>query len=96
MTTRMALLTRIRPLYLIVAFFLGMVYVHFSTPTPSVVLKFPSPYNAGAVLYRDNSDTCYRYQAQKVECDKDAQPQPIVESWNSCNPCNPHDRTPGP
>jgi hypothetical protein len=36
-----------------------------------VVIKFPSPINAGKVTYRSEGgeDECYRYAADKVSCE---------------------------
>lgn len=55
------------PIFLI-AFAIGMLYIYVSNPTPKVILKFPSPYNAGKVVYKDNADECFVYDAQKVKC----------------------------
>lgn len=65
----------------IVAFAIGLFYCYVSTPPPEVIVKFPSPYNAGKIVYKDNAETCYTYKADKVECplNRDLiKPQPIV------------------
>lgn len=54
----------------IVALAFGMFYVYMSTPTPKIVIKYPNPENAGKVVYKDSSDSCYTYQALKTECTK--------------------------
>lgn len=54
----------------IVALAVGMFYVYMSTPTPKIVVKYPNPENAGKVVYKDSSDTCYTYEAHKTECSK--------------------------
>ena len=67
------------PVFLI-AFAVGISYVYFMVPTPKVVIKYPSPYNAGKITYQDESDSCYKYKAEKVTCPKDEKlitPQPI-------------------
>jgi hypothetical protein len=57
------------------------------TPPPEIILKFPSPYNAGKVTYKDKSNTCYKYRAENVPCTADAKngikitPQPILEDF---------------
>lgn len=38
-------------------------------PAPKVIIKFPSPYNVGKIMYRDKSDTCFMYKSEAVECD---------------------------
>lgn len=78
----------IDPFYFFVAFSLGILFVYISTPPPEVVLKFPSPYNAGKVLYKDKANSCYRYKAVDVACPKDKskiRPQPILEDFSQKN-----------
>jgi hypothetical protein len=53
------------------------------SPAPHVVVKFPSPYNQD-IVYRDKSNTCYKYQADKGSCpmDKSAiKSQPVIEDF---------------
>jgi hypothetical protein len=67
------------------AFAVGILFVYLMAPTPTVVVKFPTPYNAGKVTYEDKSQTCYQYSAEKVTCDAaggaSVKPQPIVEDF---------------
>jgi len=47
-------------------------------------MKFPSPYNAGKITYKDKDDSCYKYKAEKVSCPLDAgliKAQPIAEDF---------------
>jgi hypothetical protein len=70
--------------YFVLSFSVGMLFIYITTPEPRVVLKFPSPYNAGDVTYRDKSNSCYRYKADKTSCPMDKsviKPQPIVEDF---------------
>jgi len=65
-----------------VAFAIGMLYVYMTTPKPNIVIKYPSPFNAGKIVYRDDSDTCFIFNANKVECPSDKKkikPQPIIQ-----------------
>lgn len=74
----------IDPFFFFVAFAVGMLFVYLSTPPPEVVLKFPSPYNAGKVVYKDKANSCYKYFAEDVSCPKDRSlilPQPILEDF---------------
>lgn len=75
---------RINFLYFIIAFSVGLFACYVMTPTPQVVVKFPSPFNAGKVTYKDKADTCYTYRADSVECPIDKsliKPQPIQEDF---------------
>lgn len=79
----------IDPFYFFASFAIGMLLVYITTPTPDVVLKFPSPYNAGKITYRDKSNSCYKYKADDVSCPKDKSkilPQPILEDFRNNNP----------
>lgn len=63
-----------------IAFAIGISYVYFMVPTPNVVIKYPNPYNSGKLIYKDDSENCYKYKAEKVTCPKDKHlitPQPI-------------------
>lgn len=56
------------PLAFIVAFGMGLMLVYVTNPRPRVVIKFPTPLNAGKVVYREDGE-CYRYSAEEVDCD---------------------------
>jgi hypothetical protein len=78
---------RINLFYFVVSFSLGMLVVYLSTPPPEVIVKFPSPYNVGNVVYTDKADTCYKYTAKDVACPFDKsliKPQPIQEDFKTC------------
>lgn len=71
---------RIKPLYFFVSLAIGLFCVYVLSPPPQVVVKFPSPYNAGHITYRDPADQCYTYKAEKLDCPKDKgaiKPQPV-------------------
>lgn len=75
---------KINPLFFFVSFAVGLLFCYIVSPNPQVIMKFPSPYNAGQVLYKDKSDQCYKYQADKVSCPADQKlikPQPIQEDF---------------
>lgn len=62
----------------LIAFAIGIMYVYLSSEKPTVVIKYPTPYNAGVVIYKDSADTCFVFDAKKVECPaKGAKAQPI-------------------
>lgn len=70
----------IKPTYFFISFAIGILFVYILSPKPEIVMKFPSPYNAGSVVYRDKNDTCYKYNASKTECPLDKnliKPQPL-------------------
>ena len=57
--------------WFLIALAAGLLYVYLLQPAPRVVVKFPSPYTAGKITYRDGSDNCFTYSASKVSCPMD-------------------------
>jgi hypothetical protein len=83
------MLEKINLFYFLIAFAFGILYVYISRPETKVVVKFPSPYNAGRVTYRDQAGACYKFKAEKKSCpiDKEAiRPQPIIEDFRKQPP----------
>jgi hypothetical protein len=68
-----------------VAFGIGILYVYVKAPAPKIVIKYPTPYNAGSVVYKDSADTCFTFSSSRVECTKSAKKQPVqvVEEDNA-------------
>ncbi len=53
------------------------------TPKRELVNKFPSPDNT-ELIYSDKSESCYKYKAIEVDCEKQKQPplpQPVIEDF---------------
>lgn len=65
------LVKNLNPFVFIVSFAVGLFIVYIFAPAPTVVIKFPSPSNAGKVVYRDKSDNCYVFKAESSECPAD-------------------------
>jgi hypothetical protein len=70
---------RLNWLVFLISFGIGILYIYTTTPAPKVVLKFPSPYNAGKVVYHDKSNECFVFEATRVDCPKNAKKQPAPE-----------------
>lgn len=73
------LMGKIDPLAFGVALGLGLMVVYMTAPRPRRVLKFPTPANAGTVVYRDRKQGCYVYESEKVPCDASAKIAPAQE-----------------
>jgi hypothetical protein len=73
---------KLNPIAFLIAFAVGILFIYLATPPPDVVIKFPTPWNAGDVVYRqDTTDTCFVYKADKSTCPMDRsliRPQPPV------------------
>ncbi len=76
----MKYLSKIIPLYFFIGFGLGILYVYLTQPKPRIIVKHPTPDNAGKVVYMDNQENCYKYLAEEVKCPHDgsAVVHPIV------------------
>jgi hypothetical protein len=75
---------KLSPLYFMLAFIVGLLVCYVMEPKKKVILKFPSPTNAGKVTYVDNQGQCYKYDVQKLEVcptDKTVKPQPVMEDF---------------
>jgi hypothetical protein len=71
---------RYRLIIFLVSFSIGMLYVYTVTPHRRAIVKYPTPFNAGKIVYKDDTDgTCYTYKAQQTDCPvKGAVPQPFT------------------
>ena len=47
---------------------IGLLYVYVATPHRQVVVRRPTPENAGSVVYEDDHSNCFVMDAKKVEC----------------------------
>jgi len=67
----MFLLDYIDPLYFLIALCVGLLYTYISAPIPKIVIKYPTPFNAGKITYADQNGVCYKYSIQEVQCPSD-------------------------
>lgn len=72
----------------VVAFSAGLLFIYLFTPPPEVVVKFPTPWNAGHVVYREpgSSDACYVVRATNETCPADKaliRPQPVFSAFTA-------------
>jgi hypothetical protein len=54
--------------YFLVSFATGILIVYLNTPPPEIIIKYPTPLNAGKIIYKDDAGVCYKYKANEVEC----------------------------
>ena len=59
------------PLWFFAGFAIGILYIYISTPKPKIIIKHPTPDNAGKVVYHDNEQNCYKYMAEEIKCPSD-------------------------
>jgi hypothetical protein len=73
----------VNPFYFILSFAIGLFIVYIFHPPPQVVVKFPSPYNVGKIIYKDKHESCYAYKAVPQSCDTNTIPQPLFEDFRN-------------
>ena len=66
------LLDFIDPFYFLMALCVGLLYTYVTTPPPEVVIKYPTPHNAGKITYVDDAGVCYRYKVLSTSCPSDS------------------------
>lgn len=67
----MKIITCIEPVYFITALAVGLFLCYLITPTPDVVVKYPTPENAGSIVYKDDADNCFKFTSKEVSCPAD-------------------------
>lgn len=67
----MNLFSYIDPFYFFIAFAVGLICTYLITPIPTIIIKHPTPENAGKFVYKDKADVCYKYKAEEVNCPED-------------------------
>jgi len=55
-----------------------MFYVYIAAPKPKIIIKYPTPYNANKIVYRNDNDICYKYKVDEIKCSDNAIDQPII------------------
>lgn len=64
----MSLLDYIDPFVFLVALCVGLLYTYVSAPPQTVVIKYPTPFNAGKITYVDDAGVCYKYAVKETRC----------------------------
>jgi len=70
---------KINVYYFITSLAIGLLLAYLLTPQPEVIIKYPTPDNAGKIIYKDVNDVCYKYKANEVVCPSDK--SKIVEDY---------------
>ena len=60
-----------------VAFCVGVLFVCLVEQKPEVIVRWPTPDNAGLVTYVDRANNCYEYEPKEVGCTDDAKHIPV-------------------
>lgn len=60
------------------AFAIGIFFVYISSPKQKIIIKYPTPYNASKIVYKNENDFCYKYEVEELKCTDKVIPQPII------------------
>lgn len=62
---------KINNLVFIISFVVGIFFTYLLTPMPKIVYKYPKPDEVDNYTFKDNTDTCYKYNANEISCPSD-------------------------
>ena len=62
------ILNYVHPMSFFIAFCIGIFLVYISTPDPIIIFKYPTPNSKN--VYKDDSEMCYKYIHEEVDCSK--------------------------
>lgn len=54
-----------------IALAIGLFFTYIYAPPKKIIIKWPTPENAGKVVYKDHADLCYKYKANEIPCPDD-------------------------
>ena len=55
----------------IISLAIGIFIVYIQAPDLTTIFVYPNPDNEEKVLYKDRTDTCYKYKSEEVSCPSD-------------------------
>lgn len=67
----MIILEHIQPIYFFSSLFIGLLLAYILSPQPDIIFKYPTPNNAGTIVYKDTAGVCYIYKSQEIKCPDD-------------------------
>jgi hypothetical protein len=54
-----------------IALAIGLFFTYIYAPQKKIIIKWPTPENAGKLVYKDYSELCYKYKAKEISCPDD-------------------------
>jgi len=55
----------------IISLSIGLFVTYIKAPKLTTVYVYPNPDNENKILYKDKTDTCYKFKSKEVKCPKD-------------------------
>ena len=62
------LFNHINVLYLLLGAAIGIAAQFVIVPEKKVIIKYPEPSKADAMVFRDSNGTCFKFTASEVDC----------------------------
>ena len=67
----MVFFEKLDPLAFLLAFAVGIFMCYITFPKPKIIIRHPTPNNVNDIIYNDDRNSCYKYEAKIVKCPKD-------------------------
>lgn len=67
----MNLFKYLNPYVFLISFCIGMIIIYLNPIQKCIIYKHPTPNNATKIIYRDENDGCFIYNAKEVKCPSD-------------------------
>lgn len=64
----MFLINKIQPFVFLLSLFVGLFFCYIFTPTPDIIVKYPTPENANKLIFEDDSSNCYKFITKEIDC----------------------------
>ena len=55
----------------LVSLAIGIFVVYITAPAPKIIYVYPTPDNINKLQFKDYSENCFTFQAEKVSCSKE-------------------------
>lgn len=66
---KLNILKQIDPFYFVLALSIGLFFIYITNDNvPDVIILYPTPDNAGKIVYKDSGNVCYKYKSEEVKC----------------------------
>ena len=66
----MIIFNNIDTFWFLISLAVGLFLVYCTTPQPEVIIKYPTPENAHELIFKDDSNNCYKFNTKEVKCPK--------------------------
>lgn len=54
--------------YILLGIILGFTIIYIITPSPKIIIKYPTVDNINSTVYVDDNGMCYKYYAKEIPC----------------------------